>query len=60
MSDLVWHKSSYSGNQEQSDCVEVAFVPFATLVRDSKRPAAGHLDLPALTWRAFLTTLGQG
>jgi hypothetical protein len=38
MSHLVWHKSSYSGNQ--TACVEVARPGTRMAVRDSKNPTA--------------------
>ena len=51
MSDLCWRKSSYSSGDGQGDCVEVAFVPGAVAVRDSKAPASGTLTVSAETWR---------
>ncbi|MDT7727106.1 MAG: hypothetical protein QOI21_3682 [Actinomycetota bacterium] len=56
--ELTWFTSSHSsGGSESSDCVEVAFTPHLTAVRDSKAPANGHLALPLPSWRAFLSTL---
>jgi hypothetical protein len=49
-----WRKSSRS-NSEQ-DCVEVAQVPAAIGVRDSKNPQGGHL---ALDRAAFSTLLDR-
>ncbi|PKK12101.1 DUF397 domain-containing protein [Thermomonospora sp. CIF 1] len=42
-----WRKSSHSGtnNGGMSDCVEVASLPGAIAVRDSKNPHAEHLTL---------------
>jgi len=54
--ELTWLKSGYS-TSEGANCVEVAFTPDATAVRDSKAPASGHLALAPQTWRALLTTL---
>ncbi|MFE0028261.1 DUF397 domain-containing protein [Amycolatopsis sp. NPDC059021] len=53
--ELNWFKSSHSdvGN---SDCVEVAFAPQLTAVRDSKAPT-GHLTLSHHAWTTFLTAL---
>ncbi|WP_051116603.1 DUF397 domain-containing protein [Amycolatopsis nigrescens] len=58
MGDLVWRKSSYSGTEDDtSNCVEVAFTCSATLLRDSKQPTAGCLELRDATWRAFVGAL---
>ncbi|MFB4318288.1 DUF397 domain-containing protein [Actinomadura sp. 21ATH] len=46
---LDWRKSSAS---EEQDCVEVAVTGGSVLVRDSRAPAAGMLELaPAQWWR---------
>jgi hypothetical protein len=45
----VWRKSSRS-NGDGNVCVEIAFVPGATAVRDSKNPAGGVLVVPTTTW----------
>lgn len=50
-----WRKSSYSGNQ--GNCVEVAFDPRATRVRDTKARDAGQLQVPAAAWRALIERL---
>ncbi|MGC0330694.1 hypothetical protein RKD23_003684 [Streptomyces sp. SAI-170] len=58
-SDLTraqWRKSSYSGNTG-GDCVEVADLPSAIAVRDSKNPAHGVLTLTATAWGDFLKGL---
>lgn len=52
MSDLVWQKSSHSG--EAANCVEVAPTSTALHIRDSKTPTAPHLTISPLTWTAFL------
>jgi hypothetical protein len=49
---MQWRTSSYSGNGE--NCVEVAPVPDRMLVRDSKCPEAGTVELPASAWSAFV------
>jgi hypothetical protein len=54
--DLVWRKSSRSGNGSNGDCVEVAFAGSVIAVRDSKNPEAGMLTLPQSAWTSFLTT----
>ncbi len=48
----VWRKSSYSGVNNY--CVEVADLPGATAVRDSKHPEAGVLCFSSAEWVAFL------
>ncbi|MFH8339050.1 DUF397 domain-containing protein [Streptomyces sp. AM6-12] len=49
----VWRKSSYSSHLG-GDCVEVAALPAAVHIRDSKSPAA-HLTVTPATWASFLT-----
>jgi hypothetical protein len=52
VSDLCWRKSSYSsGEGSQGACVEVALLPGAVAVRDSKAPASGTLTVSVETWR---------
>ncbi|MGH3802420.1 MAG: DUF397 domain-containing protein [Pseudonocardiaceae bacterium] len=68
---IVWHTSSYSGNGGNcvqvgwrtssysgngGNCVQVAPAPNRVLVRDSKDPDGPALAVPAVAWRAFLTT----
>lgn len=50
----TWFKSSHSGT-EGGDCVEVAEVPGAVRVRDSKDPSRAGLAIPAGQWAAFVT-----
>ncbi|MGW4490129.1 DUF397 domain-containing protein [Amycolatopsis sp. NPDC004368] len=51
--DLVWRKSSYSGNTN-GDCVEVALGTVVG-IRDTKSREAGELHVPAAAWQAFLS-----
>lgn len=51
-----WRKSSYSGNGG-ADCVEVATLPDAVAVRDSKNPDGPKLSVSASEWRAFTETI---
>jgi hypothetical protein len=55
-SGLTWRKSSHSGSDsgDDIDCVEVARLPHASFVRDSKNPSAGILAVPAASWSTFL------
>ncbi|MGH3434848.1 MAG: DUF397 domain-containing protein [Sciscionella sp.] len=52
---VTWRKSSYS--TDQSNCVEVALSRPSVGVRDSKKPEAGQLAIPARAWRGFLHAL---
>ena len=45
MNSPVWRKSSHSGGESGSDCVEVADLSGAIGVRDSKNPAGPGLTL---------------
>jgi hypothetical protein len=46
-----WRKSSHSG--DEGACVEVAVVPGAVAVRDSKDPHGPLLTFPPSAWTAF-------
>ncbi|MEU0237181.1 DUF397 domain-containing protein [Nocardiopsis sp. NPDC006198] len=50
--EVAFRKSSYS-NQAQN-CVEVADVPGASLIRDTQNRHLGHVEYPADAWAAFL------
>ncbi|MER6348033.1 DUF397 domain-containing protein [Streptomyces sp. NPDC001595] len=51
--EAAWIKSSYStGNG--GECVEVAAVSGAVLIRDSKRPAAASLAFGHEAWAGFV------
>ncbi len=56
-SRLRWRKSSRSG---EGNCVEVAFVQHAVLVRDSKDPDGPVLTFTHAEWNSFLGTLPAG
>jgi hypothetical protein len=51
-----WRKSSFSGGDGGGNdtCVEVAVVPSATAVRDSKNATGPVLVLPTTAWNALL------
>lgn len=55
-----WRKSSYSGTGAQSDCVEMAQLPGAVGVRDSKNPVGGALALPVPAARALVARIKRG
>ena len=48
----VWRKSSASA--DSSECVEVAAWRSSVLVRDSRNPAGGVLEVSREQWRVFL------
>lgn len=49
---LKFRKSSYSSTAQE--CVEVADLPGAAAVRDTRYREAGHLLFPAAEWSALL------
>lgn len=50
-----WFKSSYSDSSNGEDCVEIADVPGAVLVRDSKNTAGPRLGFTPTTWADFVS-----
>jgi hypothetical protein len=50
---LHWFKSSHSGS-DGGDCVEVATVPGAVRVRDSKDKERASLRVSEVGWAAFV------
>ncbi len=59
MAELRWRKSSRSGTQGTA-CVEVASLPGAAAVRDSKAPTRARLEFSALRWGSFLSRIKDG
>ncbi|MEU5093883.1 MULTISPECIES: DUF397 domain-containing protein [unclassified Streptomyces] len=55
-----WRKSSYSGEGDGNDCVEIADSPTHVAIRDSKSPTDRTLTFPAAAFTAFLTALKPG
>ncbi|KAB2339176.1 DUF397 domain-containing protein [Actinomadura rudentiformis] len=55
-----WRKSSHSGTTQGTDCVELARLASAVVVRDSKAPEAGHLSLPADTFADLIARVKRG
>jgi hypothetical protein len=51
---ICWRKSSYSDSG--ANCVEVAGVPGAVGIRDSKNPDP-ELTVPAASWTSLLANL---
>ncbi|MEE4542220.1 DUF397 domain-containing protein [Streptomyces sp. V4-01] len=59
--DVSWRKSSYSGGDQGSECVEVGVgTPGVVPVRDSKDPHGPVLAFAPAEWAAFLSTLRDG
>jgi Domain of unknown function (DUF397) len=56
--NLTWAKSSYSGSEGGSSCVEIAVLPNGgRAVRDSKDPDGPVLCFFVGEWRAFVRRL---
>ncbi|MEU9764077.1 DUF397 domain-containing protein [Streptomyces sp. NPDC047987] len=53
-SEPAWFKSSYSSN-DGPDCVEVAVVPGAVRVRDSKDVLGPQLGFAPAAWAEFVS-----
>lgn len=53
-----WRKSSRSGDSGQ--CVEIAGLPGAVAVRDSKNPGAGHLTLAPAAFASIIADVKAG
>ncbi|MFI2377088.1 DUF397 domain-containing protein [Streptomyces sp. NPDC018964] len=53
-SELRWFKSSYSDSSNSNECVEVAIVPGAVHVRDSKDVEGPRLALTRQAWADFV------
>ncbi|WP_425597416.1 DUF397 domain-containing protein [Streptomyces tendae] len=52
-----WRKSSYSGEGDGNNCVEIATSPTRVAVRDSKTPVRATLSFPAEAFAPFLDAL---
>lgn len=53
---MQWHKSSHSSGQG-GDCVELAGLPGAVAVRDSKNPDGPKPTFAASEWAMFTTAI---
>ncbi|MEU2282214.1 DUF397 domain-containing protein [Streptomyces sp. NPDC013178] len=54
-----WRKSSYSGEGDGNDCVEIANLAPRVAVRDSKAPTRATLTFPADAFTTFVEALKQ-
>lgn len=60
MNDLLsWRKSTYSP-KTGADCVEVADLPGARFVRDSKNPGGHVLAVTTPAWAVFVASAKTG
>ncbi|XVQ10300.1 DUF397 domain-containing protein [Spirillospora sp. CA-255316] len=57
---ITWHKSSHSGVQAQSDCVELTVLPEGVGMRDSKAPQDGHLTIEPQSFARLVTRIKAG
>ncbi|MEU9965245.1 DUF397 domain-containing protein [Streptomyces samsunensis] len=57
--DSVWFKSSYSG-AGNTECVEVAFRPGSSAVRDSKDPGGPVIGVSHRAWANFVMAVRDG
>ncbi|MFF9200313.1 DUF397 domain-containing protein [Streptomyces sp. NPDC014986] len=53
-SELAWFKSSYSSGTDGNSCVELALIPGAVHVRDSKNVDGPRLALAPGAWAEFV------
>lgn len=60
LSGVRWRKSSFSSGSGDDNCVEVAVVPLAMAVRDSKNAVGPVLVLPTSAFRALLAETRKG
>ncbi|MBQ0886275.1 DUF397 domain-containing protein [Streptomyces sp. RM72] len=54
-----WRKSSYSGEGDGNECVEIATSTTHVAVRDSKAPARATLSFPCAAFTHFLTAMAE-
>jgi hypothetical protein len=52
----TWRKSSFSGGANGS-CVEVGNGANTVLVRDTTNREAGHIEIAADSWQAFINAI---
>lgn len=61
LSGVQWRKSTHSGGEQGSECVEVGFGASRTVpVRDSKDPGGPVLTFTPAAWAEFLAAVREG
>ncbi|MCX5211368.1 DUF397 domain-containing protein [Kitasatospora sp. NBC_00240] len=61
LSTACWRKSTHSGGESNSECIEVADgYPALVPVRDSKDPHGAPLVFTANAWSAFVDAVKAG
>lgn len=59
MPGLVWRKSSFSGGNGGTDCVEVALPAGVAAVRDSKNPSGPALSVSRSAWVSLIGSISR-
>ncbi|MDV9174368.1 DUF397 domain-containing protein [Streptomyces sp. W16] len=57
--ELAWFKSSYSDGPDGDSCVEIATVPGAVHIRDSKNTEGPRFTVTPAAWTGFVHQLGE-
>jgi hypothetical protein len=61
LSGARWHKSSFSGSNSNTGCIEVAMLPDGGVaIRDSKDPSLAPHVYTAREWEAFVAGVRAG
>lgn len=60
MTGTWWRRSSYSGGNGSSNCVDVRTLPGVIAVRDSKDPDGPKLVVSPAGWRVFAARVKSG
>lgn len=55
-----WRKSTHSGGSDNTDCVELAALPGAVGIRDSKDPDGGHLSVSRTSLAGLVGRIRDG
>jgi Domain of unknown function (DUF397) len=60
LANVVWRKSSRSGDTSSGTCVEVASISAHVAVRDSKNPNKANLVILSNQWHNFIRGAKHG